>query len=143
VGPRLKQLTEQLDALRTKTSRSKQEEKDLERLLDFEQELREFRDALLRVARFWKPDLNDGVQITAAPLWQLFQYKPWQKTLKGTWDKLANGDYDWAHLAYSIWSDRVRKKCQHDKSLAIAHGLEELYASPPEQPRKKRRRTRE
>jgi hypothetical protein len=64
--------------VRTKTGRSKQEEKDLERLLDFEQELKNFRDELLRVAKFWKPNLNDGIQITAAPLWKLFQHKPWQ-----------------------------------------------------------------
>jgi len=143
VGPRLKQVTEQLDALRTKTSCSKQEEKDLERFLDFEQELKDFRDELLRVARFWKPNLNDGVQITAAPLWKLFPHRPWQKTLQDTWDKLAHGAYDWAHLAYSIWPERVRETCQHDKSLAIVHGLEELYAAPPDQPRKKRRRTGE
>ena len=126
----------------TKTSRSKQEENDLERLLDFEQELKDCRDELLRVAQFWKPNLNDGVQITAAPLWKLFQHKPWQKTLKETWEKLKKGDYDWAHLAYSIWPDRVRDKCRHDKSLAIAHGLEDLYEAPPDQPRKKRERTR-
>ena len=139
---KLREVTEQLHVLRTKTSRSKQEENDLERLLDLEQELKDFRDELLRVAQFWKPNLNDGVQITAAPLWKLFQHKPWQKTLKDTWEKLEKGDYDWAHLAYSIWPDRVRDKCRHDKSLAIAHGLEDLYEAPPEQPKKKRGRAR-
>lgn len=140
VEPKLTQVTEQLNALRTKTGRSMQEEKKFERMLDFEQELKDFRDELLRVARFWKPNLNDGVQITAAPLWKLFQHKPRQKRLKETWDKLEKGDYDWAHLAYSIWPDRVHEKCKHDKSLAIAHGLEDLYEEPPEQPRKKRSR---
>jgi hypothetical protein len=140
---KLREITEQLHALRTKTSRSKQEENDLEHLLDIEQELKDFHDELLRVVQFWKPNLNDGVQITAAPLWKLFQYKPWQKTLQDTWEKLEKGDYDWAHLAYSIWPDRVRDTCRHDKSLAIAHGLEELYEAPPDQPKKKRGRTRE
>jgi len=138
---KLREVAEQLHVLRTKTSRSKQEEKDLERLLDLEQELKDFRDELLRVAKFWKPNLNDGVQITAAPLWRLFQHKPWQKTLQDTWEKLEQGDYDWAHLAYSIWFDRVREKCRHDKSLAIAHGLEDLYEEPVQQPKKKRART--
>ena len=41
-------------------------------------------------------------------------------------------------LAYSIWPDRVRDKCRTDKSLAIAHGLEELYQEP-EKPVKKKR----
>jgi hypothetical protein len=90
------------------------------------------------VAKFWKPNLNDGVEITAAPLWKLFQHKPWQKRLKGTWEKLEAGDYDWAHLAYSIWPDRVREKCKTDKSLAIAHDLEALYVEP-EKPLKKRK----
>jgi hypothetical protein len=108
--------------------------------LDVEQELKDFRDELLRVAKFWKPNLNDGVQITAAPLWKLFQHKAWQKKLKDTWTKLEKGDYDWAHLAYSIWPDRVREKCKHDKSLAMAHGLDELYETPPEPRRKKRGR---
>jgi hypothetical protein len=76
-------------------------------------------------------------------LWKLFQHKPWQKKLKDTWGKLENGDYDWAHLACSIWPARVRDRCKHDKSLAIAHGLEELYEEPPEQPRTKRGRKRE
>ena len=139
--PKLREVTGHIHVLRAKTDRNKQEDKELEQLLDFEQELKDFRDELLRVARFWKPNLNDGVQITAAPLWKLFQHKPWQKILKDTWEKLEKGDYDWAHLAYSIWPDRVRDKCRHDKSLAIAHGLEELHEAPPAQPRRRRGRT--
>ena len=57
------------------------------------------------------------------------QHKPWQKVLKETWGKLEKGDYDWAHLAYSYWPERVKDKCRADKSLAIAHGLEDLYES--------------
>jgi hypothetical protein len=140
VEPKLRQVAEQLNTLRSKTGHSNQENKELERLLNFEQELKDFRDELLRVAWFWKPNLNDGAQITAAPLWKLFQHKPWQKTLKETWDRLEHGDYDWAHLAYSIWPDRVREKCKHDRSLAIAHGLEYWYEEPPAQAKKKRGR---
>ena len=106
-----------------------------------ELELQEFRDELLRLAKLpWRPNLNDGVQITAAPLWKLFRLPKWQKTLKETWGKLERGDYDWAHLAYTLWPDRVRVKCKTDKSLAIAHGLEELYVEPPPSAKKKRRR---
>ena len=119
--------------------RSRDDEKKLENFQDFAIELQEFRDELLRVARLpWKPNLNDGVQITAAPLWKLFQLPKWKKTLKETWEKLEKGDYDWAHLAYSIWPDRVREKCKKDKSLAIAHNLEELYEEPPASAKKKR-----
>ena len=47
--------------------------------------------------------------------------------LIASYPDLVKGDYDWAHLAYSIWPDRVREKSKSDKSLAIAHDLEDLY----------------
>jgi hypothetical protein len=46
--------------------------------------------------------------------------------LKACWKRLEKGDYDWSHLAYSLWPDRVREKCKADRSLAIAHGLEDI-----------------
>ncbi|MFL7794888.1 MAG: type II restriction endonuclease subunit M, partial [Anaerolineae bacterium] len=92
------------------------------------------------IAQHYHPNHDDGVQITASSLWPLFRHKPWQKVLKDTWKKLEKGDYDWAHLAMNYWPERVRAKCKTDKSLAIAHGLEELYEEPPEQPKKTRRR---
>jgi hypothetical protein len=111
----------------------------LEKLHDFRQELIELRDELLRVASLpYKPNLNDGVMITAAPLWKLFRYKPWQKDLKACWEKLEAGEYDWAHLAYSIWPERVKKLCKTDRSIAIAHGLEEICEVEIKKPKKKR-----
>ncbi|MBX7223618.1 MAG: hypothetical protein K1Y36_27135 [Blastocatellia bacterium] len=139
VEPKLLRTTETVAQLRTKAARSKAEEKELEQLEDLEQELKTFRDELLRLAQLpWCPNLNDGVQITAAPLWKLFLLPKWRKTLKDTWDKLERGDYDWAHLAYTLWPERVRAKCKTDKSLAIAHDLEELYVEPPATTKKKR-----
>ena len=131
VDPKLRQVGEELERLRRKAGRSGREEKELEQLSELSGELTDLRAELLRVAAFWKPNLNDGVQITAAPLWRLFQHKPWQKRLKETWESLERGDYDWAHLAYSVWPARVREKCKTDKSLAIAHELEELYVEGP------------
>jgi hypothetical protein len=140
VEPKLRDVAAELTSLRQKGSgRNRDDEKKLEKLQDFEAELQEFRDELLRLAHLpWKPNLNDGVQITAAPLWKLFQLPKWKKTLKETWEKLEKGDYDWAHLAYSIWPDRVKKKCVTDKSLAIAHDLEDLYVEPPASAKKKK-----
>jgi len=130
VEPKLAQVSSQAAELQRRSNRSRQEEQALERLSDLALELTVFRDELLRIARFWQPNLNDGVQITAAPLWRLFQHRAWQKRLKETWAALEAGDYDWAHLAYTIWPDRVRAKCKTDKSLAIAHDLEHLYVEP-------------
>jgi len=140
VDPKLKQVCEDLVRVRGKSGRSRDEESELERLSDLERELKDFRAELLRVAAFWKPNLNDGVQITAAPLWRLFQHRNWQNRLRDTWEKLEAGDYDWAHLAYSIWPERVREKCKTDKSLAIAHDLESLYVEPPKKTKKSRRK---
>jgi hypothetical protein len=141
VDPKLRDIRDTLSKLRSKgTGRSSIEEKELERLHEFELELQEFRDELLRLAELqWSPNLNDGVQITAAPLWKLFRLSKWQKTLKETWESLDRGDHDWAHLAYTLWPDRVREKCKTDKSLAIAHGLEQLYVEPPLAAKKNRK----
>ncbi len=106
----------------------------------FREELAAFRDELLRVAALpYRPDLNDGAIINAAPLHRLFRLPKWAKDTKECWNKLERGDYDWAHLAYAIWPDRVREKCRTDKSLAIAHGLEDLYVEPAGTAVKKRR----
>ena len=144
VEPKLSRVSETVKFLRSKTSRSRDEENDLENLQTLEDELTKFRDELLRVAKLpWKPNLNDGVQITVAPLHSLFRLSKWQKKLKETWDKLEKGDYDWAHLAHSIWTARVREKCRTDKSLAIAHSLETLYEPPPETPKRTKREKKE
>jgi len=95
-------------------------------------ELEDFRAELLRVAALpYRPNLDDGVIINAAPLHKVFRLPKWAKDTRETWTKLERGDYDWAHLAYTLWPERVREKCRTDRSLAIAHGLEELYVAPP------------
>ncbi len=105
----------------------------------FLDELHDLRDEIERVIKLpWKPNLNDGVLITASPLHKLFRLPKWQKDLKACWDKLAKGDYDWAHLAYTIWPRRVEKACETDRSIAIAHGREDLCKVEPPKPKKKR-----
>jgi len=141
VEPKLKQVGEDIAGLRNKGSgRTREDEKQFEALQLLETELLELRDKLQEIAPGYKPNHDDGVQITAAPLWPLFRHKPWQKVLKDTWAKLEKGDYDWAHLAMTYWPERVREKCKSDKSLAIAHGLEDLYVEPEAAPKKARGR---
>ena len=137
VDPKIKTVVEELNDFRSRSSRNAQEERDLAQLADLVIELKDFRDELLRIARFWKPNLNDGVQITAAPLWKLFQHKAWQKKLKETWESLEKGDYDWAHLACNIWPERVLRKCHQDRSLAIAHDVEDIFWHEVEVPVKR------
>jgi hypothetical protein len=139
IEPKLKQVGDDVAALRNKAAaRSRDDEKQFEALQAFELELIELRDTLLKLAPTYKPNHDDGVQISAAPLWPLFRHKAWQKLLKDTWAKLEKGDYDWANLAMNYWPDRVREKCKTDKSLAIAHGLENLYVELEAKPKKAR-----
>lgn len=92
------------------------------------EELRTLLGEVKRIAALWHPNLDDGVVLTMAPLWRLVpQYKPWQKELKAAWDGLAAGKFDWAHLAMHLWPERVVPKCATDRSLAIAHGLEDVF----------------
>lgn len=85
-------------------------------------------DDIKRIAPLWSPNLDDGIVLTMAPLWRLVpQHRSWQKELKTKWDELIAGKYDWAHLAMHLWPERVVPKCATDRSLAIAHGLEEFF----------------
>jgi len=90
-------------------------------------ELRGLHEAVAGVARLWRPDLNDGVILNYGPLWQMIAHKPWQKKVKECWDALVKGDYDWSHLAMHLWPERVVPKCTTDRSLAIAHGLADVF----------------
>jgi hypothetical protein len=142
IEPKIKDILAAQQHLRSKQSRGQDDARQLERLEEQEAELKMLRDALLRIAPAYKPNHDDGVQITAAPLWSLFRHRPWQDLLKETWLKLEGGEYDWASLAFAYWPDRVRRNCRTDRSLAITHGLEELYVPPDEgeaQPRRGRK----
>jgi hypothetical protein len=126
--PKLAQLRADIGPLAGKgAGRTRPEETTLEDLQALEQEISELRRALLQIAPDFRPNRDDGVQIAAAPLWAFFRHNTWQKLLKATWGKFEKGDYDWAHLAITYRPDQVREKCKADKSLAIAHGVEDLF----------------
>jgi len=113
---------------------------ELHKLRDLLSELLDMKQELLRVAALpYKPDLNDGVIINAAPLHKLFRHRVWAKACEDCWKELEKGDYDWTHMAYNIWPDRVRESCKKDRSLAIAHGLEDICAVPLPEEKKKRK----
>ena len=92
------------------------------------EELRVLHEEIARVAPLWSPRLDDGVIVTFAPLWRLLAHeRSWQTQCLATWDALCDGDYDWAHLAMHLWPERVVPKCATDRSLAISHGLEDVF----------------
>ncbi|MEI8093416.1 MAG: N-6 DNA methylase [Spirochaetales bacterium] len=68
-------------------------------------------------------DLDDGVMVSSAALWELVA--PLWKEPKKWWDILSapagKKDYDWSHLAMRYWPSRVWEKLKKDPSLAVAH----------------------
>lgn len=109
-------------------SPSPSQRRELEQQESFLSELRGLKAEVARLAPLWRPDLDDGVILNFAPLWRLVpQLSTWQSECRSAWDKLIRGDYDWAHLAMHLWPERVVPKCQNDRSLAIAHGLEDTF----------------
>lgn len=94
----------------------------------FVEELKAFVEEVKRVTPLWNPHLDDGVILNFALLWRLVpQHKAWQKELKATWDALCEGKHDWSHLSMQLWPERVVPKCATDRSLAIAHGVEDVF----------------
>lgn len=130
VSPKLDHEERRLDSLirSAGSNPSAKERKEIVEQEFFVEELRGFLDEVKRVAPLWNPALDDGVVLTMAPLWRLVpQHKTWQKELKTKWDELTAGKYDWSHAAMHFWPERVVPKCAKDRSLAISHGLEDLF----------------
>jgi hypothetical protein len=127
--PKLQHERFQLDRLRGEAgpqpTRSQREA--IEAQESFVSDLEGFVEELARVAPLWNPDLNDGVIINYAPLWRMIGHTPWRTSVKDCWDAFCAGDYDWSHLAMHLWPERVVPKCTGDASLAIAHGLDEVF----------------
>lgn len=130
VGPKLDHEKTKLDGLTQEAGAnpSAAQRRELAQQETFVGELQALKGEVARVAPLWKPNLDDGVILNFAPLWRLVpQSRSWQGECKKAWDKLQGGDYDWAHLAMHLWSERVVPKCIDDRSLAIAHGLEDVF----------------
>jgi hypothetical protein len=73
--------------------------KDFEQQEDFLTELRDFEDKLRRAANLHLEfDLNDGVVLNMAPLWELV---PW-KEAKNYWDELLKGEYEWSSIGKQL-----------------------------------------
>jgi hypothetical protein len=125
VEPRIQQAEREQFELESQGALSGDAATSLQEAQTLLQDLRLLKSELDLVAPLWNPNLNDGVIINHAILWRITPYTPWQKKCKECWDKLVKGDYDWAHLSFHLWPERVIKKCQSDRSLAIAHGLDE------------------
>ena len=86
------------------------------------------------VNRGFKPHLDDGAVVNAAPLAAWFRHRPWREAAETVWAEVQAGEHDWSQLAMWIRQDEVLARCQSERDLAIAHGREDLYDPPPEKP---------
>jgi hypothetical protein len=78
---------------------AKQLEKQLERQESLLSELYDFRDKLQRAANLaLEPDLNDGVVLNIAPLWELV---PWAEAKK-YWNDLLEGKNEWSSIGKQL-----------------------------------------
>jgi hypothetical protein len=130
VAPKLAHEQRQLEILRGEAGAEPRgsQRKVVEGQEAFVEELQAFLDEVKRVAPLWNPAIDDGVIINFALLWRLVpQNRAWQRELRSTWDALAAGDYDWSHFAMHLWPERVVPKCAVERSVAIAHGLDDVF----------------
>jgi hypothetical protein len=142
VAPKLTYGRRRLEQLRAEagTNPTSGQRKSIEAQAAFIEELQVFLDEVKRVAPLWNPNLNDGIMINFAPLWRLVpQNRAWQRELRSTWEALVAGASDWSHLAMHLWPERVVPKCAADCSLAIAHGLEDVFWAEDEDGKRKAR----
>lgn len=106
VEPKIRLETSHLESLRSQKAamgesgkEAKRIAKEVEKQEDFLSELRDFEDKLRRAANLHlEPDLNDGVVLNIAPLWELV---PW-KEAKKYWDELMDGQYEWSSIGKQL-----------------------------------------
>jgi hypothetical protein len=106
VEPKIRLEDSRLETLRTQKAAvggsgrdAKRLGKEVERQEEFLSELRDFEDKLRRAANLHlEPDLNDGVVLNIAPLWELV---PW-KEAKNYWEELLEGKYEWSSIAKQL-----------------------------------------
>lgn len=93
------------------------------------------------LASGYEPNHDDGVPVTSAPMLKLVAHRGWNNECKDNLEKLTKGEYDWSHLAMSMFPARVTQKAKKDWCLALTHGLEHLCENKPKE--KKTRKKKE
>ncbi|SRR6266545_1464117 len=95
----LAQLRSQRETVGTAGREAKVLEKQFDKQESLVSELLDFRDKLRRAADLHlEPDLNDGVVLNIAPLWELV---PWTEAEK-YWNELLEGKYEWSSISKQL-----------------------------------------
>ena len=88
----------------------------------------------------YKPNHDDGVPVTSCPLVKLIIHRGWKQECTENLEELQNGDYDWSHLALSMFPARVTQKAKRDWCLALTHGLEHLCENKPKEKKARKKK---
>src|SRR5688572_24077579 len=95
----LKDLVQDRNAIVTSGGSVKPFDKKIESQETLLSEIEDFRDKLKRAADLnLVPDLNDGVVLNIAPLWELV---PWTEAKK-YWKELTEGKYEWSSISKQL-----------------------------------------
>jgi len=103
---RLNTLRGRKEAAGSSSREAKQLEKEIDRQEQLVSELYDFKDKLRKAADLHlTPDLNDGVVLNIAPLWELV---PW-KEAKKYWEALTEGKYEWSSIGKQLQKNGLVK----------------------------------
>lgn len=136
-------LREQQEQLRTRLNAAlAAHDKTQESQIRAEQEQVEgMMDELNRIfAAGYVPNHDDGVPVTAAPLLHLAASRPWRVECEKNMELLEKGDYDWSHLAMSMYPARVTQKAKKDWCMALTHGLEHICENKPKEKKARKKK---
>ena len=98
-------------------------------------------DELNRIlASGYTPNHDDGVPVTAAPLLHLAASRLWRVECEKNMELLEKGDYDWSHLAMSMYPARVTQKAKKDWCMALTHGLEHICENKPKEKKTRKKK---
>lgn len=98
-------------------------------------------DELNRIlAAGYVPNHDDGVPVTAAPLLHLAASRLWRVECEKNMELLEKGDYDWSHLAMSMYPARVTQKAKKDWCMALTHGLEHICENKPKEKKARKKK---
>lgn len=98
-------------------------------------------DELNRIlAAGYTPNHDDGVPVTAAPLLHLAASRQWRVECEKNMELLEKGDYDWSHLAMSMYPARVTQKAKKDWCMALTHGLEHICENKPKEKKTRKKK---
>lgn len=88
----------------------------------------------------YEPNHDDGVPVTSCPLVNLVRHRGWNTECAANLETFERGDYDWSHLAMSMFPSRVTQKAKKDWCMALTHGLEHLCENKPKEKKTRKKK---